>query len=65
MNRAFSAGGLALHESSPRRAAYERRAFGAKQMLAHPQVIEIRRYEPVVPMRGAIGGLDGPAQMGV
>jgi hypothetical protein len=29
------------------------------------QVIQTRRYEPVVPMRGAIGGLHGPAQMGV
>ena len=27
----------------------------AKQMLEHPQVIEIRRYEPVVATRGALG----------
>jgi hypothetical protein len=32
MNRAFSAGGLALYEFSPRRATYEGRAFGAKQI---------------------------------
>ena len=33
MNRAFGAGGLALHKSSPRRAAYERRAFGANRFV--------------------------------
>jgi hypothetical protein len=32
MNCAFSAGGLALHEFSPRRARNECRAFGAKHM---------------------------------
>ena len=27
------------------------------------QVIETRRYEPVVPLHGAVGGLQGPTEM--
>ena len=27
------------------------------------ELIETRRYEPVVPLRGAVGGLQGPSEM--
>jgi hypothetical protein len=50
MTRAFSARYLALHGSSPRRAPYERRAFGAKQIpkrswKARPRPIGLRYGE--------------------
>ena len=61
---------MVFHDIEPRPAVHlvgflSQKVGGELRILnAAGEVIQTRHYEPVVPLRGAVGGLQGPAMGG-